>query len=510
MKEESISTKLQELFDLYKSGVLEKLEYDSLKAELLNKSENLLPKQSETKNKPEIDEGNTDKEKPKIQDETNLSVLQQKLKSDPLNIDLLHKYAQSLYKEGNYKEAITTIHKVLSLIENDAEAEKLLLNSYIKLNRYEDAISALRKWISENPNEPRHKDKLVEVKSLYDNYKRKRNRNKIIAISSVVVIIVLIVLSIFVENNSEKKLALEKEKTAYELVKQKQLVSPCMEYLHDYPNGLYVAEVKALQEDFQWKEAKTSNTIHSYEKYILLYPNGRYVEEANDAKNVIIDKIERNKQDLNTTSNKSNAAIEKETNILANEKRDQIAKNQSFFTDNRDNITYKTIKIGNQIWMAENLAYNAGDGCWAYENNESNVETYGRLYNWETAKIACPSGWHLPTDDEWKQMEMAIGMSQGEADEIGSRGTDEGTKLKATGGWYKNGNGTDDYGFSGLAGGCRYDNGAYFYIGEDGIWWSATEVYDEAYCRSVNYAGDRFTIETYHKEYGVSVRCIRD
>lgn len=291
MKEESISTKLQELFDLYKSGALDKQEYELLKAELLNKSENLLPKQSETKNKPEIDEGNTDKEKPKIQDEGNLSLLQQKLKEAPSNIDLLHKYAQSLYKEGNYKEVIKITFKLLSLNTNDAEAEKLLLNSYINLNRHKDAISALERWISKNPNEPRHNEKLVEVKSLYDIYKRKRNRNKIIAIATVVVIIVLIVLSIFVENNSEKKLALEKERTAYELVKRKQLVSPCMDYLHKYPNGVYVAEVKALQEDFQWKEAKTSNTVNSYEKYLSFYPDGRYIEDAKEGITIIEDKI---------------------------------------------------------------------------------------------------------------------------------------------------------------------------------------------------------------------------
>ena len=86
------------------------------------------------------------------------------------------------------------------------------------------------------------------------------------------------------------------------------------------------------------------------------------------------------------------------------------------FVDSRDGKTYKTTKIGTQWWMAENLAYNVGDGCWAYNNDESNVATYGRLYIWEAAQAACPSGWHLPSENEWKQLEMAIGMSQSETD----------------------------------------------------------------------------------------------
>jgi uncharacterized protein (TIGR02145 family) len=146
-------------------------------------------------------------------------------------------------------------------------------------------------------------------------------------------------------------------------------------------------------------------------------------------------------------------------------------------TDSRDGKTYKTVKIGEQWWMAENLAYDVGDGSWAYNNDERNVKTYGRLYTLEAAKKACPSadGWHLPTDEEWEQMEIAIGMSQSEADDTACRGTNEGTKLKATSGWDSNGNGTDDYGFSGLPGGFRNPFGGFSGIGRSGNWWSATE-----------------------------------
>jgi uncharacterized protein (TIGR02145 family) len=180
-------------------------------------------------------------------------------------------------------------------------------------------------------------------------------------------------------------------------------------------------------------------------------------------------------------------------------------------TDSRDGKTYKTVKIGEQWWMAENLAYDVGDGSWAYNNDESNVKTYGRLYKWKAAKIACPSGWHLPTDDEWKQMEMAIGMSQSEADDTGWRGTNEGTKLKATSGWIDNGNGTDDYGFSGLPGGYRYPGGSFITIGSTGVWWSAT-MYPTSTAWSRYLRCDRTTKFRYYtyEEYGFSVRCVKD
>jgi len=131
------------------------------------------------------------------------------------------------------------------------------------------------------------------------------------------------------------------------------------------------------------------------------------------------------------------------------------------FTDKRDGTKYKTVAIGNQTWMAENLRFILGDS-WCYENDESKCQQYGRLYDWNMARIACPKGWHLPTKDEWTELVAVVGSVTG------------GKKLKSTSGWNGDGNGTDDFGFSALPGGLRVA-GSFGYAGSRGYWWSATE-----------------------------------
>jgi len=134
-------------------------------------------------------------------------------------------------------------------------------------------------------------------------------------------------------------------------------------------------------------------------------------------------------------------------------------------TDSRDGKKYKTVKIGEQTWMAENLNYDA-KGSMCYDKKPANCEKYGRLYNWETAESVCPSGWHLPSDEEWMALINAVGGSEG-----------AGKKLKAKSGWKDtkmgSGNGTDNYGFSALPGGHR--SWGYKDIDRSGYWWSASD-----------------------------------
>ncbi len=153
--------------------------------------------------------------------------------------------------------------------------------------------------------------------------------------------------------------------------------------------------------------------------------------------------------------------------------------------------TYKTVVIGTQTWMAENLNYNPGTGNSAcYNNQPSNCTAYGRLYDWSTAMGVCPAGWHLPSDAEWTTLTNYVSGS-GEA----------GTKLKATTGWNGNSNGTDEYGFSALPGGS----------GNGGSWWSATE-YNSGYAwyRSMYYDDSGVGRLSSTKSYLFSVRCLKD
>ena len=180
--------------------------------------------------------------------------------------------------------------------------------------------------------------------------------------------------------------------------------------------------------------------------------------------------------------------------------------------DSRDSVTYETITMIGKEWMKENLSYNVGEGCWAYDNNENNVSTFGRLYTWNAAKKACPKGWHLPTDDEWKELEMALGMNQSEADKKGWRGTNEGTKLKTTSSWNKKGNGNNESGFSALPGGFRFSGGYYIgSIGNFAYWWSATENDTKyAWHRWLHFDETKINRDLSDKELGFSVRCVKD
>jgi uncharacterized protein (TIGR02145 family) len=180
--------------------------------------------------------------------------------------------------------------------------------------------------------------------------------------------------------------------------------------------------------------------------------------------------------------------------------------------DKRDNQIYKTVTIGNQVWMAENLNYETDDS-WCYDNDTVNCRIYGRLYTWEAAMNACPDGWHLPTDEEWKELEIFLGMSRKEADKKKTRGTNEGSRLKSTYGWDNNGNGDNTTGFSALPGGHRDYTGSFYYLGRTTYFWSFTEYSYSAWYRVLlyNYSevsrnyGYRFS-----KNHGFSVRCLRD
>ena len=182
------------------------------------------------------------------------------------------------------------------------------------------------------------------------------------------------------------------------------------------------------------------------------------------------------------------------------------------FTDSRDGQTYNIVKIGNQIWMAENLNYNAVAGSYCYDDNNSNCLKYGRLYTWQVAQNVCPSGWHLPGDAEWEELAETVSISFGgyTKDRFGDW-SDVGKHLKSNFGWKDSGDGLDNYDFSALPGGYRYGNEQYREVGYYAGFWSSTEsdIYS-AWLRLLYHDISGVARNEYTKAFGFSVRCIRD
>jgi uncharacterized protein (TIGR02145 family)/uncharacterized repeat protein (TIGR02543 family) len=184
--------------------------------------------------------------------------------------------------------------------------------------------------------------------------------------------------------------------------------------------------------------------------------------------------------------------------------------------DSRDGKMYRTVEIGRQTWMAENLNYAAeGSKCgnettYQLTENDADCATYGRLYDWATAmndaasssnnpsgvQGVCPTGWHLPSDAEWTELTDYVRDPAG-------------TKLKSTTGWYEN-YGTDDVEFSALPGSYGYSG--YFGGGSDaGNWWSSTGVdASHAWYRNILYDGEDVERHNEEKAFLYSVRCVQD
>jgi len=197
-----------------------------------------------------------------------------------------------------------------------------------------------------------------------------------------------------------------------------------------------------------------------------------------------------------------------------------------------DGNVYQTVQIGNQRWMAENLKvthYRNGEAipkvtdnsAWSglstgaycvYDNNESNADTYGYLYNWyalDDSRNIAPEGWHVPTDNEWKELEIYLGMNTSDADNTGWRGTNEGDKLKTTSGWGNNDNGTNESGLSLLPGGMR-GGGNFNSKGDGAYFWSSGRSSSYAWSRYLGAGNSAIFRYSYLKQYAFSVRLIKN
>ncbi|MEY2938376.1 MAG: hypothetical protein RL062_965 [Bacteroidota bacterium] len=203
-------------------------------------------------------------------------------------------------------------------------------------------------------------------------------------------------------------------------------------------------------------------------------------------------------------------------------------------TDVDGNI-YKTVKIGSQWWMCENLKvehYNDGsaihwidinglDSNWSHATDGAycyiNDSIYGKLYNYlavSDARKLAPEGWHIPTDSEWQTLEKSIGMSDAQTAGLAWRGTAVAEKLlvKSSIGWPANSVlfGTDEVGFSALPGGVRISNGSINTSQSVGFWWTSTMKDNLVYYRYIDAQFKGVFRQYTQPSYGMSIRCVKD
>jgi uncharacterized protein (TIGR02145 family) len=173
------------------------------------------------------------------------------------------------------------------------------------------------------------------------------------------------------------------------------------------------------------------------------------------------------------------------------------------FTDSRDRQVYQWVRIGQQVWMAENLNYVTIIKSYCYKDEAANCGLYGRFYDWTTATNACPVGWHLPVQKEWAELMESLGGKPVAGGYLKESGITH---------WHKPNKGaTNERGFTALPGGCRSPSGDYSSLGYYAYFWSMTGRNEsEAWRYSLYTGSDGLDFTFYSKDYGFSVRCVKD
>jgi len=184
------------------------------------------------------------------------------------------------------------------------------------------------------------------------------------------------------------------------------------------------------------------------------------------------------------------------------------------FVDSRDGKEYKWVRIGSQVWMAENLRFVPESGWKCWNDNEADCAKRGVFYDWETASKASPSGWHLPSDEEWKTLERELGVAEEELDLVGlDRKNNAGATIKKQDCWPIEFDGrpvvySNETGFSAVPTG-------FFALGEFthsgyGCWWTGTSDGEKAWVKALNFHNNTLTRAENEKKFYFPVRCVRN
>ena len=286
---------------------------------------------------------------------------------------------------------------------------------------------------------------------------------------------------------------------AWQTAQTQNTIEAYEKYTNTFQNGIFLKQAQKkiieIADQNEWAIAQALNTELSYNQYLSQYPNGQFSEAAkqklNELQTIANDVARENyeapteKEKRNTNASPPNASVayKMEGNTLI---------------DLRNQMKYTTLVMKDgERWMTQNLDFNM-EGAYCYKDRSKNCEKYGKLYTWEAAKKACPLGWHLPSDEEWR----AMAKKYGGADDDASDGGKAAYKALSE-------NGTSN--FSAQLGGYRRSNGNYYSLGKSGYYWSSTE-YDDGYAWYFGFdssSGELYRFN-YYKAHVQSVRCIKD
>jgi len=436
------------------------------------------------------------------------------IKLDP-KIDAYISIGSAYYKKQDYNKALEYYEKAIKhQPENKAEIYDLISGIYFHRKDYDKAIEYLNKAISLNSdkNLPYAYNNIGEVyffKQEYD--KTIEYAKKAIDLDSTMLESYLYLGEALIRKGNKAKgteykmKAVEKgymlteaeqtpveELSEYLLAKYKMLVEAITapKTAREFFLKGYVAEINKQQDD-AIKYYSQAAQLQSY--YAEAYKN--------------IGDIFKNKKNYGEAAKNYKKAVEYFPSYA------QIYKymedgyfTKDFYVDSRNGKTYKYVKIDKQTWMAENINYKTGNS-WCFDDIRENCDKYGRLYDWNSAKNACPAGWHLPSQEEWQKLIDFAG------------GKDNARAIKAKHSWSRGG-GTDDFGFYALPGGFRKFP-RFTGMDSQAAWWTATEqehldvaakyVLINQYCSELGYiCYDVMLSDVGSKsELGLSVRCVR-
>jgi len=292
------------------------------------------------------------------------------------------------------------------------------------------------------------------------------------------------------------------EEADWQIALLRNRVSVYDDFLEKHAHGKYVQKAEAkmveLEEKQEWEKAKRRNTISGYRSFIRRFRESGFLADAQQAIQTLKSEEEEVElievPDPTKPKTKSPKIVQPTAHII---------KDPNLFVDPRDDQQYRTAKMADgKIWMVENLNFDVGEGCWFYDDKRENGKEYGRLYTWDAALKACPDGWHLASDEEWKNLAAAYGGYYDHETRKEKGDSKSGYTALISGG---------NSGFTALLGGYRRTDGSYGGLGRYGLYWSSSEK-SSGGAWGYNFDGpvSKFYRLSIDKGVGRSCRCTKD